>query len=104
MCRWLICHLFGDSCSFGLLVVILVISNFGFEGGTLVLIATDSGHCYLLLLGSKMIVLSTRDDQKLHGLSSYVAKSKALVNCAVTDLRLRFRVCEKQGFFMTRLN
>ena len=91
MCRWLICHLLGESCSIGLLVVILVISNFGFESGTLVLIATDSGHYYLLLLGSKMIV-------------TYIAKSKALVNCAVTDLRLRFRVCEKQGFFMTRLN
>ena len=42
----------GESCSFGLFmfslyfdIVILVISHFGFEGWTLVLIASVPGHC-----------------------------------------------------------
>ena len=43
----------GESCSLGLpyvlivflLIVILVISHFGFEGGTLVLIALVPDHC-----------------------------------------------------------
>ena len=42
----------GESCSFGLpcfllvfeLIIILVISHFGFEGGTLVRIASVLGH------------------------------------------------------------
>ena len=46
-------HLLVESCSFGLpyvlfvflLIVILVISHFGFEGGTMVLIASVPGHC-----------------------------------------------------------
>ena len=46
-------HLLGESCSFGLryvlfvfsLIVVLVISHFGFEGGTLVLIASVPGRC-----------------------------------------------------------
>ena len=44
---------FRESCSIGLpyvlfvflLIVIVVISHFGFEGGTLVLIASVPGHC-----------------------------------------------------------
>ena len=51
-------HLFGESCSFGLpyvlfvflLTVILVIFNFGFEDGTLFLIANVSGHCISFFL------------------------------------------------------
>ena len=46
-------HLLGNNSLFGLpyvvfvflLFVVLVISHFGFEGGTLVLIASVPGHC-----------------------------------------------------------
>ena len=44
-------QLLEESCSFGLayvfyiFTVFLVISHFGFEGGTLVLIASVPGHC-----------------------------------------------------------
>ena len=51
--RLLSCHLWGMSCSFGLpyvlfvscLFVILVVSYYGFEGGTVVLIASAPGYC-----------------------------------------------------------
>ena len=57
----------GDSCSFGFkltyllfvfcLIVILVISHFGFEGGTLVLIASVPGH-YLSFTSEKNTPIS----------------------------------------------
>ena len=51
--RYLSGLFWGGSCLFGLrtfslyfeVIVILVISHFGFEGGALVLIASFSGHC-----------------------------------------------------------
>ena len=47
----------GERCSFSLpyvlfvflLIVILVISHFGFEGGALVLIASVPGHCFTFI-------------------------------------------------------
>ena len=60
--RLLSCHLLGKSCSFGelyvlfvlCLFVILVVSYFGFENGTVVLIAPLPCHCLPLVLIRQM--------------------------------------------------
>ena len=57
----------GESCSFDLpyvlfvfrLIVILVISHIGFEGGTLVLIASVPGHCLSFTLCTWLKILKT---------------------------------------------
>ena len=47
-------------------IVILVISHFGFEGQTLVLIAAVSGHCFSFTFFNYMyLYFSFRQDHKL---------------------------------------
>ena len=60
-------HFLGKSCSFGLpyalfalfLFVTLVVSHFGFNGGTMVLIAPVPGHCLPFAFQAKIKIFFT---------------------------------------------
>ena len=79
----------GVNCSFGLpyvlyvflLIVILVISHFGFDGGTLVLIASVTGLAYLLLSIYKILEIKAPRDIKFTPLPKLFItnRSKAVV-------------------------